>query len=437
MEREMAAQLNGSRAHGGPPHMREREMQTEFARWNPFARSPRGAGLALLLLGAAFSWASAEGLGGVIRETMRDRELRPGEARSLLREARQDGVSATERRELQGLVDKWGDRFDPRAADVIKRAAPKNSVGDIQDRLRGAAAAGGVSAGEAEAIIGRLKKDAATAAERRGLVRETAVLSKTLSSGARDVFDRFRSTPDKVTANPFNQMLPGRPGDAGNRLINRKTKSIDYAVLPRPAGREARLYDGSGNARGRLLAKAVHINFGQRKLLRGKPHVYVIAAKIRTSRGKTTVSGWIPETALEHGLLRHMPTIDAPKPLHGDLPGVYTVTGGSKELNERLENAHIKVNPRIPARKRVAATDYLLRGGGWVNLCYNLPRRGGVAADTFPVGVKFIRSKGIPLTRIPLYKPDSERRAGSMAFVYGHVGDRYGWIARQAIRRDP
>ena len=86
-----------------------------------------------------------------------------------------------------------------------------------------------------------------------------------------------------------------------------------------------------------------------------------------------------------------------------------------------------------PKEAHQAASDYLVRPGGVVNLCYNLPGTGGASDDTFPLGAIFRRSRGVTHVDVPLYHPGGPVRVGHLTFVYGHVGARYGWIARDAV----
>jgi hypothetical protein len=46
----------------------------------------------------------------------------------------------------------------------------------------------------------------------------------------------------------------------------------------------------------------------------------------------------------------------------------------------------------------------------------------------------------VPLLSIPYYDKDSPAGSdavGRMQFMYGHIGDRYGWVAVEALSGSP
>ena len=216
----------------------------------------------------------------------------------------------------------------------------------------------------------------------------------------------------------YNCKLPAAPIDR-NRIFNHATGSYDW-----PIASGAHLRDGLGNVRGVVASQAVKINYGLRKTLAGTAHVYAWAAPLSSG---IAASGWVRETALVHGPISRMQTVSLPDPGSGDYDAIWTVTGGNPASFGAL-----KVLPGYSGGG-VKATDYLTRPGNVINLCYNLPGMGGVAIDTFPVNVPFRRSRGVSQLDIAIYPPGSAKAAGAMSFVYGHVGGRYGWIARDAL----
>jgi hypothetical protein len=382
--------------------------------------------LALIIIGVAVAGvAEAQTVTAAFKKALLDRHLTAAEARAIVAAAH--GPSA----EAQRWVDRWADRFDPDAQTLIAQIAPRNSCGTVRAQLRQAVAQGGqVSEADARRVVEVVRRDGFTPAERRELVRQVALLGDKVSENAAQVFEGFRLTRDALTPDPWNQKLPITPGGDGNRVADPRTGSTWFAIASGCSFR-----DGLGHERGKLALSHVRINFGQRRELAGEPYVYILGAAFHDASGAIMKgSGWVPERALASGPLTYMPTIVAPF-VRGYRPEVYKITGGSKALNDRLEKAHVKVIPDVAKNDRAAATDYLLRQGGDVNLLYNLPGTGGVSVDTFPVGTAFARASGIAPVQIDLYAPESKAKVGKMTFVYGRAGTRRGWIALDAISR--
>jgi hypothetical protein len=222
----------------------------------------------------------------------------------------------------------------------------------------------------------------------------------------------------------LNKRLPSGPHDAGNRVRNRKTGKLLF-----PIKRGTHLFDGKGHDRGVIDRRGVKINYGQRKRIRGRRYVYAFATHMWSPSGPMAASGWIRESRLKGHPLVRMPTIKAPRSPNGD-GARYRITGG-----DPAKYGDLKVNPHVPRTKREAASDYLVRPGGMVTLLYNLPHKGGVSTDTLPVGGTFVRARGVKAVHIHLYPPDSGKRLErSLAFVYGRVGKRNGWIALDALQ---
>jgi hypothetical protein len=216
----------------------------------------------------------------------------------------------------------------------------------------------------------------------------------------------------------YNCKLPAEPKDR-NRIFNYATNSYDW-----PIAKGTPMLDGLGNGRGNVNESSVRVNFGGRRHFSGVSHVYAFAVKLDT---KITASGWVKESALKHAPITRMPTVALKDPGEGDYQTIWTVTGGNNAAYEGLKVV------KDWSDGGCNATDYLVRPGGFFNLLYNLPGSGGVATDTFPINLPFRRSKGVPELDINLYEPGGTKVVDKMAFIYGHVGDRYGWVARAAI----
>ncbi|MBL8678086.1 MAG: hypothetical protein JNK05_02930 [Myxococcales bacterium] len=222
---------------------------------------------------------------------------------------------------------------------------------------------------------------------------------------------------------PFNCKHNNPRSANANRYDNPETGSDRWAIRD-----NTEMLDGLGGVRGVVRDSTVMINFGQRKELRGRTHVYAFAVGLR---GGVHASGWVDQGAIV-GPIGRMPTANARNPGHGDYETDFVITGGDPG-----EFGTLKVRPNIRLDENVAATDYLARPGNVVNLLYNLPGLGGVATDTLPVGAPFRRSLGVLARDLPLYRPSSATQVRVMRFVYGHVNGRYGWIARDAIAPRP
>ncbi len=240
--------------------------------------------------------------------------------------------------------------------------------------------------------------------------------------GEPDSMDSTEELTSECSQSVYNCKLPAKTIDR-NRIYNYATKSYDWPIA---AG--AHLRDGLGASRGTVAGSSVRINYGARKTLDGQAHVYAFASKLTSG---VTASGWVRELALKHGPIERMPTVKGKSPGHGDYQATWTVTGGNPS-----EFSGLKVTKGFSGSGR-NATDYLKRPGNVVNLLYNLPGMGGVSIDTFPLGVKFKRSKNVSQLDVPLYHPGGSQVIRVMKFIYGHIGGRYGWIARDALLMDP
>lgn len=71
---------------------------------------------------------------------------------------------------------------------------------------------------------------------------------------------------------------------------------------------------------------------------------------------------------------------------------------------------------------------------GYVNFLYNLPHSGGVTRDTLPMCAHFKRFKGVDELESKLWFTDSTSLSKlSLHFVFGTIGGRRGWIAKEML----
>lgn len=217
-----------------------------------------------------------------------------------------------------------------------------------------------------------------------------------------------------------------------------------------PVRSGAEVVAGDGRQLGHLAAdvRTVHLNFGQLKLIGGKLHVLVFAAPTAETGGAT---GWIA-----YADLLPSPELSESKPVlainadntpdHGDAPKRFRVACADPAgWGEGL----LKIVPDVDEarEKHEAATDYVDRPGDHV--CYlllTLPRHGGVATDVLSNDNTFVPAAGVPRVNVPLYLPrsptlDEQQKWTSgawphvMEFVYGRVGNRYGWIPSADLKK--
>lgn len=271
---------------------------------------------------------------------------------------------------------------------------------------------------------------------------------------------------------PKHSPVPPVGGDGKNRFAHTITKAdgtteVSSLFRLKPG---AKLYSGAYNGepngdRGKILSSEVKVNFGQRKTMpdeNGVPTSYVYALSVRIETHpkhplkkdekapKISASSWIKESDFidsDRKDLQKMPTIDAKIPPARSQPMTFTISGGDINYTHRTSEklGDLKVVPHYTGSNR-AATDYIGRPGKVVNLLLNLPGKGGVSTDTVPVGGTFHLS-GKKSEKVPLYEPGSRRistdsngKPRYMRFLYGHVdtpsGRRYGWIARDALKKN-
>lgn len=223
----------------------------------------------------------------------------------------------------------------------------------------------------------------------------------------------------------FNCRLPDHPYDDRDR--NRfftQTGNKEWRIDPAVAR------DGRNHVIGVLPAQTIEINYGQRKVIGGVRHVFGFRMQLSDGRA---ISAWVEESKV-HGDTARMPTVALKDPGRGS-GATYVITGGNPAKFRDAHGRDLKISTNGVGN--LEANDYLVRPTGIVNFLYNVPgfQIGGVATDTFEVnvGTQFKRSNRVNSISVRTFSVDGVE-GPRMKFIYGHVGDRYGWIAYDALR---
>jgi len=223
----------------------------------------------------------------------------------------------------------------------------------------------------------------------------------------------------------FNCRLPDHPYDDRDR--NRfftQTGSIKWSVTPGTVA-----VDGRGNVVGTVTSQ-IEINYGQRKVIDGKNHVFGFRMEVN---GNTPASAFVPEAAVRGDTAR-MPTVVHGNPDRGDAAR-YRITGGNPNKFKDGQGRDYKISES--GTGNLEANDYLVRPSGTVHLLYSVPgfQIGGLATDTLRVdkNIEFVRTKDIPSISVPTRL--GSKSGPDMKFIYGRVGQRWGWIAYDALER--
>lgn len=224
----------------------------------------------------------------------------------------------------------------------------------------------------------------------------------------------------------FNCTLPDHAYDNvdRNRFFT-QTGKIKWSVAANTVA-----VDGRGEPLGRVISQ-IEINYGQRKKINGVNHVYGFRM---TLAGGVPASAFVPESAVTGDTAR-MPTVVHGNPGRGD-GAKYRITGGNPNKYKDKQGRDLKISK--DGTGNLEANDYLVRPQGSVHMLYSVPgfQIGGLATDTIRAdrNVEFVRTKNVGSISVPTFSV-SGTPGPDMKFVYGRVGQRWGWIALDALAR--
>lgn len=246
-------------------------------------------------------------------------------------------------------------------------------------------------------------------------------------------------------ANPYNRPLQDSKHKIGNRAVNPVTDHTLFGIKPGTL-----LYDSRGKSRGaidlsrpgRKHPKKTQLSYGGERMIKlpsGELKRAYDAFGVYLTNGELA-SGLILEEDLN--VKPRMPSLMGPEPPDkGETK--YAMTGGNTNVAPwKLNGVTLKVNSNV-THPGENSTDYGLRNGSHVNLCYSVPGTvrggGGQCYDTFKVGTTFHREKSVHSRTVKLYKPGEDVPVPNavLRFLYGYVdtptGKRYGWVPFEAL----
>jgi hypothetical protein len=231
----------------------------------------------------------------------------------------------------------------------------------------------------------------------------------------------------------YNCELPNPQPDRNRYGHPENPREKAWSILP-----GASIKDGLGNQQSVIpdFRDSIMVNYGQRKNLNAEPHVYAFAVNFDPSDDLSRYdgrSGWVAESIFS-GALNMMPTVNPRNP--GGPYTKYVIRSGIPNwlANYGGELDDLKVVPNFTGLNRAAA-DYF-EHNGLVNILFNLPTLGGVSTDSFPPGVVFERARNVGSLYVPMYDKGSGTPIDKkLIFYYGRVNGRFGWIARDALRK--
>lgn len=223
-------------------------------------------------------------------------------------------------------------------------------------------------------------------------------------------------------------------------VLDCKVSDMNNRRYDQPVASSAHLLGGTGDDRGAIASKALSINYGMRKAMTyaGVRHVYVYAWNVDMEIGSAK-SGWVREDAMNLGKGMSMPTVRNPKrPSSGK---AYRLRNAAQTEAISKKYGGLKVSSyHAEDRTSNLVSHYLVRSEGVLNMTQGIPGLSpGLSNDTFSVdepSARFMRAKGAGTTvHIRLFWNDGNgsRSPYTMAFVYGSVKGRYGWVAKLAL----
>jgi hypothetical protein len=241
----------------------------------------------------------------------------------------------------------------------------------------------------------------------------------------------------------YNQKVATKPSvyREGNRAVvpGSKTKNINFPLKPK-----TEIKDSLGNVLGTVTGTTGKINFGARRTMigsNGKPQIHYQLWNSSLPNG-TLVSGYVQGADVK--VKPKMPTVRVKQPPKGPTTP-YIMTGGNRTSPQLgffkgKDFVPFKVTKGYTGGGR-NSTDYGAARPGveLVNQCLNLPGKGGVCHNAFPVGTRFDRIKSVHSRTVPLYLPGGIKPVSSIKFVLGRVktptGPTLGWTALDALKR--
>jgi hypothetical protein len=223
-------------------------------------------------------------------------------------------------------------------------------------------------------------------------------------------------------------------------VLNCKVSDMNNRRYDQRVADWAHLLGGTGDDRGAIASRTLSINYGMRKAMTfgGVRRVYVYAWNADMEKGGNK-SGWVREDAMNGGKGMSMPTVRNPKrPASGK---IYRLRNAMQTDAILKKYGDLKVSSyHAEDRGSNLVSHYLVRSEGVLNMTQGIPGMSpGLANDTFSVdepSARFARAEGAGTTvHIRLFWNDGKgtRSPYTMAFVYGNVKGRYGWVAKLAL----
>jgi hypothetical protein len=262
---------------------------------------------------------------------------------------------------------------------------------------------------------------------------------------------RQLTLPKGFSFGSFNQKVATKPSiyRHGNRAVvpGSKNKNLDFTIKP-----NSQIKDSKGNVLGIIAPPTGKVNYGATRKLKdsdGKARLHHQVWNTQILNG-TPVSGWVQRSDFKVKPI--MPTVTAKQPPKGQRTP-YIITGGTPQsprlgfinpskqfVNPSKQFVPYKVTKGFKGGGRDSIHYGAARPGtGLVNQCLNLPGKGGVCHDAYPIGTGFHRITSIPSKTVPLYYPGGTKRVSSMKFIWGIVqtptGRRGGWISLDVLKR--